>query len=127
MSWQTYVDSQICGSVDCKFACIAGLANGQIWAQKGNSVTEDEIRLIGSKITSDPAYFQTNGIILGGAKYICITAEKNLLRGRKDKNGLCIVATNTCLLIAVANDGVVAGTLNNVVEKLGDYLRNNSY
>lgn len=38
MSWQAYVDQQICGVVDCKFACIAGLQNGQIWAQKSLGV-----------------------------------------------------------------------------------------
>lgn len=129
MSWQAYVDQQICGVVDCKFACIAGLQNGQIWAQKANNceVTEDEIRAIAAKIISDPGSYTQSGIMLGGEKYICISAEKGLVRGRKNKNALCIVATATCLLVAVCNDGVSPGQLNNVVEKLGDYLRQNSY
>lgn len=38
MSWQAYVDQQICGVVDCKYACIAGLQNGQIWAFKSNGL-----------------------------------------------------------------------------------------
>jgi len=129
MSWQAYVDQQICGVVDCKFACIAGLQNGQIWAQKslGVDVTEDEIRTIASKIVTDSNYFQQNGIILGGEKYICISAEKNLVRGRKNKSALCIVATNTCLLVAICQDSVPPGQLNNCVEKLGDYLRQSQY
>jgi len=129
MSWQAYVDQQICGVVDCKFAAIAGLSNGQIWAQKANNVnvTEDEIRTIATKIVNDPDTFTQSGIILGGEKYICISAEKGLVRGRKNKNALCIVATNTCLLVAVCNDGVSPGQLNSVVEKLGDYLRQSQY
>lgn len=59
-------------------------------------VTEDEIRTIAGKIVNDPDYFQQNGIMLGAEKYICISAEKNLVRGRKNKNALCIVATATC-------------------------------
>lgn len=38
MTWQAYVDQQICGAVDCKFACIAGITNGQIWAQNATNV-----------------------------------------------------------------------------------------
>lgn len=33
----------------------------------------------------------------------------------------------TGLLVAVTTDGVPPGTLNTVVEKLGDYLRSNNY
>jgi len=131
MSWQAYVDDQICKQVSCKFACIAGLANGQIWAQQAESsdvkVGEDEIKTIATKIMSDPDNFTQCGIMLGGEKYICISAEKGLVRGRKNKNALCIVATNTCLLVAVCKDGGSPGQLNNVVEKLADYLRQNQY
>jgi hypothetical protein len=33
MSWQTYVDNQICAQVSCRLAVIAGLQDGQIWAK----------------------------------------------------------------------------------------------
>ena len=33
MSWQNYVDQQICQNVDCRLAVIAGLADGAIWAK----------------------------------------------------------------------------------------------
>ena len=34
MSWQAYVDDQICAQIEARFACIAGLADGAIWAKK---------------------------------------------------------------------------------------------
>ena len=43
-----------------------------------------------------PSSFQENGIHLGGEKYFCLSAEGNLVRGRKGSSALCIVATNTC-------------------------------
>lgn len=41
MSWQSYVDNQICAQVSCRLAAIAGLQDGAIWAkfEKDSSVT----------------------------------------------------------------------------------------
>lgn len=33
MSWQAYVDNQICAQVSCRLAVIAGLNDGSIWAK----------------------------------------------------------------------------------------------
>lgn len=33
MSWQAYVDNEICAVVSCKVAVIAGLQDGSIWAK----------------------------------------------------------------------------------------------
>jgi ribosomal protein L35AE/L33A len=33
MSWQQYVDNQICAAVSCRVAVIAGLADGAVWAK----------------------------------------------------------------------------------------------
>ena len=33
MSWQSYVDNQICQHVDCRLAVIAGLQDGAVWAK----------------------------------------------------------------------------------------------
>jgi hypothetical protein len=50
-----------------------------------------------------------------------------LIRGRKGASPLCVVLTNSCLLVAATIDGVSAGQLNTVIEKLGDYLRQSGY
>lgn len=62
-------------------------------------VTEDELRTIATKIEKDPDSFTQSGIMLGGEKYICISAEKGLVRGRKNKNALCAVATARCKFV----------------------------
>ena len=33
MSWQAYVDNQICAAVSCRVAVIAGLTDGAVWAK----------------------------------------------------------------------------------------------
>jgi profilin len=112
-------------------AVIAGLQDGAVWAKfekdAGQSVSQEELKAIAETMRSNPNGFQEQGIRLGGEKYFCLSAENNLVRGRKGSSALCIVATNTCLLAAATTDGFPPGQLNTVVEKLGDYLRANSY
>jgi len=131
MSWQAYVDNQICAQASCRVAVIAGLADGSVWAKfekdLPSPVTQDELKVIADGIRSNPGTFQEHGIRLGGEKYFCLSVENNLIRGRKGSSALCIVATNTCLLVASSEDGFPPGQLNNVVEKLGDYLRSSNY
>jgi len=131
MSWQAYVDNQICAAVSCRVAVIAGLQDGGIWAKfekdTQQPVTQQELKTIADTMRTNPGAFQENGIYLGGEKYFCLSAEPNLVRGRKGSSALCIVATNTCLLAAATVDGFPPGQLNTVVEKLGDYLRASNY
>jgi len=131
MSWQAYVDNQICNLVQCKTAAIAGLGDGSIWAkyerEPSNAVSQAEIKTIVDTMRSNPAKFHEMGIHVGGEKYICLQAEDKMLRGRKGTCALIVVATNTCVLVAATIDGFPAGQLNAVVEKLGDYLSSNNY
>jgi len=131
MSWQTYVDNQICAQVSCRLAVIAGLQDGAVWAKfekdLNQSVSQQELKTIADTMRTNPGSFNEHGIHLAGEKYFCLQAENNLIRGRKGSSALCIVATNTCLLAAATNDGFPPGLLNSVVEKLGDYLRANNY
>ncbi|KAF8765073.1 uncharacterized protein LOC129971482 [Argiope bruennichi] len=131
MSWQAYVDNQICAEVSCRVAAIAGLQDGSIWAKyedpQAKPVTQQELKAIADGMRSNPSAFQETGIYLGGEKYICLYAEPTLLRGRKGSSAMIVVATNTCLLVAATIDGFPPGQLNTVVEKLGDYLKQNNY
>lgn len=131
MSWQAYVDNQICAQVNCTVAAIAGLNDGAVWAKfekdSGTPITQQELRTIADTMRTNPSAFNECGIYLGGNKYFCLSADSNLVRGRKGGSALAIVATNTCLLVAATEDGFPPGQLNTVVEKLGDYLRSNNY
>lgn len=130
MSWQAYVDDQICTFVDTKLAIIASLADGAIWAKKvdpDKEVTQQELKVIADSLRTNPKTFQESGIWLAGEKYICLSAEDNLVRGRKGSCALCIVATKSCLLVVVTTDGFPPGALNTCVERLGDYLTSSNF
>jgi len=131
MSWQAYVDNQICALVQCKVAAIAGLQDGAIWAKFEKdpkfTVTQQELKTIADTMRGNPTAFNEAGVVVGGEKYICLSAEDKLVRGRKGTCALIVVATNTCLLVAATIEGFAPGVLNSVVEKLGDYLRSNNY
>ncbi|XP_023242731.1 profilin-like isoform X2 [Centruroides sculpturatus] len=100
MSWQAYVDNQICAQVSCRLAVIAGLQDGAIWAKFEKDipkpVTQQELKFIADTMRTNPNSFTESGIRLG-------------------------------LLVAATTDGFPPGQLNAVVEKLGDYLRSNNY
>lgn len=131
MSWQQYVDNQICSQVTCKVAVIAGKADGAVWAKfeldPSHAVRPEELQKIAAGMNAKPESFLETGIEIGGEKYICLQAEDKLVRGRKGGSALIICATNTCLLIATTTDGFPPGQLNIVVERLGDYLRSSNY
>ncbi|KAG9509190.1 hypothetical protein GZH46_02300 [Fragariocoptes setiger] len=113
MSWQAYVDNQICALVSSKTAVIASLADGSVWAVKQaeseKPLTQQELKAIADTMKSNPQSFQEHGIHIAGEKYFCLTAEPNLIRGRKGSSALCIVATNSCLLAVTTTDGFPPG------------------
>ncbi|XP_077520581.1 profilin-like isoform X1 [Amblyomma americanum] len=131
MSWQAYVDNQICAQVQCTVAAIAALSNGAIWAkyEKDPNVTvsQQELQAIADTMRNNPTNFNENGIFIAGTKYVCLSADNSLVRGRKGTSAFIAVATKTCLLVAATVDGFPPGQLNTVVEKLGDYLKSNGY
>ncbi|XP_076362955.1 profilin-like isoform X1 [Tachypleus tridentatus] len=91
------------------------------------AVTQNELKKIVDQMKTKPETFQGEGIHLGGQRYICLRADEDLLRGRKEGSALCVVKTGTCLIIAATADGEPPGTLNVVVEKLGEYLKYAGY
>lgn len=130
MSWQTYVDDHICKYVSCKSAIIASLQDGAIWAKQEKQekpVTQQELKVISDTMRTNPNSFLEHGVHLAGEKYFCLSADSNLIRGRKGSSALCIVATKSCLLVVVTTDGFPPGLLNTVVERLGDYLISTHY
>ena len=130
MSWQSYVDDQICKYVDCKLAVIASNQDGSIWAKMNASesnVTQEELQVIANTMRTNPRAFQERGVILAGEKYICLSAEQNLIRGRRGSAALIIVGTKSCLLVVATKDGFPPGQLNQCVERLGEYLISNNF
>ena len=126
MSWQDYVDNQLVGSGSVKSAAIIG-TDGSLWAKSPNfNLSSAEIMTVAQNY-SNMSYFQSNGITLGGTRFIFLSATDRVLRAKKNKEGLHCIKNQTCIIIGVYEEPVTAPQAATVVEKLGDYLYQLNY
>ncbi|CAH1245395.1 profilin-1A-like isoform X1 [Branchiostoma lanceolatum] len=133
MSWQSYIDQSLLGTGQVAKAAIHGL-DGSAWAtSNGFKVTADQVLKIVNAFNSGTlAEFYTSGMYIGTEttesgteqeiKYKFIKQNGKAFYVKEGDTGACVFKTNTCLIIAVYEDGMQAGNCNDVVEKLGEYL-----
>jgi profilin len=129
-SWDDYVYKNLMGTNTCSGALIAGLTDGQIWAQGGDiqgKVTADELKRILDGF-NDPTPLQMDGLRIATERYIYQGgAEEGAMRAKKGASGAIIVKTNMAIILATYNDTIQPGQCSNVVQKLGDYLKGVGY
>jgi len=125
MSWQAYVDTSLVGSGSVDKAAIFNSEGTSVWASSPNfTVTPSEMKeVVGSfKDNGEIKQVQSNGLHIGGERYIVIKADDRSLYGKKGKEGIVIVKTQQALLVTHYPEHVQPGTAANTVEQLGDYL-----
>merc|ERR1712168_9979 len=125
MSWQSYVDTQLM-SKDLKSAAIAGL-DGNIWAKsEGFNITVDEIKTV-LKNFDEPSTLASTGINVCGTKYLYLSGNDEVLRGKQGKGGIHIMKTNQTLLIGIYNEPMQGPQAATITEGLGTYLKGCGY
>lgn len=128
MTWQDYVSKNLLGTGTCTGAVIAG-HDGNIWAEGGDiqgKVTPDELSRI-SHGFQDSTPFQSDGLRIASERYVFLNCDGSVMRARKGASGAIIVKTGQAIILATYNDQIQPGQCSNVVEKLGDYLKNAGY
>merc|ERR1711916_43119 len=126
MSWQEYVDSQLVGTGHVTNAAIVGL-DGSLWAASaGFNVTPQDGQSLAQAFNDASGIF-SNGIHCGGVKYMTIKADNRSIYGKKGAGGIACVKTNQAILIGAYDENIQPGQCATVVEKLADYLIENSY
>ena len=78
----------------------------------------------------NPEDLYSNGLIVAGMHFVFLRRSgESALYGRKGANsgGVCICKTLTALIVGYYENGIQPGSCNAVVEKLGDYLREQHY
>lgn len=98
--------------------------DGGIWAQSPEfpGVSDDEIAAI-MKGFDDASILATNGLRVGGEKYMMLAGEPGeVLRGKKGPAGVTIKKTNSAVVIGIYGEGVTPGECNMVRCYLG-FLR----
>ncbi|CAH1225992.1 profilin [Branchiostoma lanceolatum] len=124
MSWQQYLDQHLVQTQCVTAGAICGL-DGSIWAKSnGLEISTDEVATLGRAFTSNEVLIQS-GIRIGGVKYIYLSGDDKLIRGKKDRTGVHIVKTKTAMVMAIYAEPILPEQCACVVEKLGDWLIQN--
>ncbi|KAL3890069.1 hypothetical protein ACJMK2_002366 [Sinanodonta woodiana] len=99
--------------------------DGTKWATSlGFELSEDDIMTMVRGFT-DPIQFYTDGIRIGGRTFTCTRSDSGLIAGRESSAGHgCVVCRcNTCLVIAVHDDGAHSEGCQEFITTLRDFLR----
>eukprot|EP00088_Acartia_fossae_P028207 TRINITY_DN28_c0_g1_i1.p1 TRINITY_DN28_c0_g1~~TRINITY_DN28_c0_g1_i1.p1 ORF type:complete len:126 (+),score=44.68 TRINITY_DN28_c0_g1_i1:67-444(+) len=125
MSWQSYVDTQMIDK-KLKKAAIAGM-DGSIWAKSNDfNLTSDEVKtLLGNY--NDMEKLASSGINLGGQKYLYLSGNEEVVRGKQGKGGVHIMKTNMAVLVGVYDDPMQPPEAATITEGLGSYLKGCGY
>merc|ERR1712114_58054 len=100
MSWQSYVDDQLISTNMIKNAVIAG-HDGNIWASStGFNVTAAELKVILDRYTNTDL-MAMNGLMVGGTKYMFLSANDRVIRGKKGQAGGHCIKKVQALIVCV--------------------------
>ncbi|KAJ8654944.1 hypothetical protein O0I10_009340 [Lichtheimia ornata] len=121
MSWQAYVDSNLCGTGQVSQAAIYGTNGAQWAASPGFQLSAPEVQEIISGY-ANPADLPAKGIHINGVKYFVIKSDDRSIYGKKNADGVCIVKTTQAILVGLYKEGIQPGNCTKVVEGLADYL-----
>merc|ERR1719281_2262699 len=121
MSWQSYVDDQLLATKMVSKAAICG-HDGNVWATSaGFGVTAPELKFIATNF-GNMSVMPMSGINVGGTKYMFLSANDKVMRGKKGTSGVHIMKTVQAIIVCVYHEPIVAEQCANTTEKLGEYL-----
>eukprot|EP00088_Acartia_fossae_P009251 TRINITY_DN14473_c0_g1_i1.p1 TRINITY_DN14473_c0_g1~~TRINITY_DN14473_c0_g1_i1.p1 ORF type:complete len:127 (-),score=32.78 TRINITY_DN14473_c0_g1_i1:361-741(-) len=121
MSWQSYVDDQLIGTKVVSDAVICG-HDGNIWATSPKlKATPQELKKMIDNI-GNADVLATNGVVLGGIKYMYLSGTDKVIRAKKEKAGVHIMKTVQAVIVARYEEPIMPEQCATVTEKLGDYL-----
>ncbi|XP_047059042.1 profilin [Lolium rigidum] len=131
MSWQAYVDEHLLCDIEGQRLTAAAILghDGSVWAQSDAfpQVKPEEITGIMNDF-DEPGSLAPTGLYIGGAKYMVIQGEPGaIIRGKKGAGGATIKKTNLSLVIGLYEEPMTHGQCNIVVERLADYLLEQSF
>ncbi len=125
MSWQAYVDDQLI-SKNLKKAAIAGL-DGNIWAKSADfNLTPAEVKNLLSGY-DDSSKLYSSGLVLEGQKYLYLSGDERVKRGKQGKGGVHIMKNKQTLLVSIYDEPLTAPEAANITESLGEYLNTCGY
>jgi len=126
MTWDAYITDQLLGSGNVQKAAILG-HDGNTWAtSEGFAVSQDEALKMLAAFTS-PDAMRASGMYVNGMKFFFLSNTEDVLRGKKDKQGIHVAKTTTAIIVAVYQEPIQPGQAATTVESLADYFRSVNY
>jgi len=120
-TWNAFINSQLMADGHVKHAAILGL-DGEIWAKTDAfDLSSDESVQFATNYT-DVSHFYANGIVIGKTKFFFLSGTDRVMRGKKSKEGIHCIKTESCIIIATYEEPVTPGHVANIVESCGEYL-----
>ncbi|GAB1211603.1 hypothetical protein ATERTT37_000726 [Aspergillus terreus] len=117
-----YVDSSLMGSGQFDKAAIASHdLSGVEASSAGFTLSPQELSGIAA-VYQDPTSGFTNGLTIGGEKFVAIKADDRSIYGKKGKEGIVVVKAKSCVMIAHHGESVQTTNAATVVENLVDYI-----
>jgi profilin len=125
MSWDSYTDNLVkTGHVSQ--AAVCGL-DGSVWAATpGLTVQPNEIKNIVAGFSNSGA-LQSNGVFIGGNKYMFLQSDDSQIQGKKGASGFSIAKSAKCMVIGIYGDGLQPGNCRTQCERIRDYLNSVGY
>ncbi|KAB8245666.1 profilin [Aspergillus flavus] len=122
--WQGYVDSSLMGSgLFDKAAVLSYNLSGIEAKSSGFSISAEELQGLAAAFAQSNVAM-ANGIKVGGEKFVAIKADDRSLYGKKGKEGIIVVKTPSCVLVAHHGENVQTTNASAAVEKIADYIIN---
>lgn len=126
MTWDAYISDQLLGSGNVKEAAIIG-HDGNTWANSaGFTISQDEATKMVAAFTS-PDDMRASGMYVAGKKFFFLSNTEDVLRGKKEKQGIHVAKTSTAIIVAVYEEPIQPGQAATTVESLADYFRSVNY
>ncbi|CAL4058645.1 unnamed protein product [Meganyctiphanes norvegica] len=126
MSWDSYISDQLLASGNVQKGAICGL-DGSVWAVSDSwGIQAAEAQKLANAF-KDPSVLHMGGIVVAGEKFMFLGGTDEVLRGKKQANGIHIVKTNTAMIIGYYADPIKHPQCATTVENLGDYLKSVNY
>ncbi|KAE9464507.1 hypothetical protein C3L33_03595, partial [Rhododendron williamsianum] len=142
-AWQPYVDDHLMCEIEGHYLSSAAIIghDGSVWSQSPTfpQIKPEEVTAMMNDF-AEPGTLAPTGLYLGGTKYMVIQGEPGaVIRGKKVMNSLLILVsllgpggvtvkkTNMALIIGIYDEPMTPGQCNMIVERLGDYLIEQSY
>ena len=113
MRWQSYVDDQLLATKMVSQAAICG-HHGSMWATiAGFAVSVGELKHIVTNFGS-MSVMPMSGITVAGTKFMFLSANDRVMRGKKGTSGVHIMKTVQAIIVSVYNEPILAEQCANV-------------